>query len=317
MFRALVRRIPDYFLYGEAPHKYPERLLHVETIEARSARYHWKIDPHLHRSLHQIVLVLRGRGVATAESAVAYFGSPALTFVPAGTVHAFKFQPGVLGFVISISEEPLGDAVRRESAVARLFTASATLELRYDAPSSVALARAAYSLAREHAEAAPGRALALEGRLSILLASVLRLPHWQSQSNDALLSRNRELVARFQVLIEAGFRSSRSMPDYARALHVSETRLRSACLAATGRPPIQLMHARVLLEAKRQLIYTAMPIAEIGYGLRFDDPAYFTRFFSRRVGVCPRTYRAQGLQIQATTQSHRGRANEAAVQLGY
>jgi AraC family transcriptional activator of pobA len=306
MFQTPLRRIPDYFLYGEAPHEYPERLLHAETIEARSARYHWKIDPHLHRSLHQIVLVLRGHGIATAESAVAHFDSPALTFVPAGTVHGFKFEPGALGFVISLSDEPLGDAVRRESAVARLFTAPMTLELRDDAPSSVALVRAAQSLAREYAEAAPGCALALDGWLSVLLASVLRVPHWQSQSDDALLLRDRELVARFQVLIEAGFRSSRSMPDYARALHVSETRLRSACLAATSRPPIQLLHARVLLEAKRQLIYTAIPIAEIGYGLRFDDPAYFTRFFTSRIGVSPRTYRTQGLQIQSTTEPVEG-----------
>ncbi len=313
MFRTPVGRIPDYFLYGEAPHEYPERLLHVETIEARSARYHWKIDPHLHRSLHQIVLVLRGCGIATADSAVAHFDSPALTFVPAGTVHGFKFEPGALGFVVSFSEEALADAVRRESAAARLFTAPVTLELPQDAPSSVALMHAAHSLAREHAEAVPGRALALEGWLSVLLANILRVPHWQSQSNDALLSGNRDLVARFQALIEAGFRSNRSMPDYARALHVSETRLRSACLAATGRPPIQLLHARVLLEAKRQLIYTAVPIAEIGYGLRFDDPAYFTRFFSRRVGVSPRTYRAQGLQLQATAEPHRGRADETAA----
>src|SRR6185437_7503540 len=91
-----------------------------------------------------------------------------------------------------------------------------------------------------------------------------------------------------------GFRSGRSLPDYARALHVSEARLRNACLGAGGQPPIQLLHARVLLEAKRQLIYTSLPIAEIAYGLGFDDPAYFTRFFTRRAGVCPRTYRSQG-----------------------
>ncbi|HTT04674.1 MAG TPA: helix-turn-helix domain-containing protein [Steroidobacteraceae bacterium] len=303
MFQTPLRRIPDYFLYGEPPHKYAERLLHVETIEARSSRYHWKIDPHLHRSLYQIVLVLRGRGIATAESAAAHFDSPALIFVPAGTVHGFKFEPGALGFVISLSEEPLAEAVRRESAVARLFTAPLTLELREDAPSSVGLVRAAQSLAREHAEAAHGCALALEGWLSVLLASVLRIPHWQSQSDDALLSRARELVARFQVHIEAGFRSSRSMPDYARALHVSETRLRSACLAVTGRSPIQLVHARVLIEAKRQLRYTTLGIAEIGYGLRFDDPAYFTRFFTSRVGVSPRAYRLQGLKTQAGTQT--------------
>ena len=294
MTRAAIRRIPDYSLYGETPQHHTERLLHVETIEARSARYHWKIDPHVHRCLHQLVLVSRGHGIARAETAVAHFQPPVLTVVPAGTVHGFEFEPGTLGFVVTLSEEPLADAARREPAVARLFAAPVTLELSA-APGWVALLRAVRALAHEHARAAPGHRLALEGWLAILLASALRIcssdPH--ARPADALLPRNRELVSRFQMLIEAGFRSGRSLPDYAQALHVSQTRLRTACLGAGGHPPIRLLHARVLLEAKRQLIYTALPIAEIAYGLGFDDPAYFTRFFTRRAGVCPRTYRAQ------------------------
>ncbi|MFO7288350.1 MAG: helix-turn-helix domain-containing protein, partial [Gammaproteobacteria bacterium] len=58
--------------------------------------------------------------------------------------------------------------------------------------------------------------------------------------------------------------------------------------------PIKLVHHRVLLEAKRQLLYTTKPVSEIAYGLGFDDPAYFTRFFSRRTGMSPRAYRARG-----------------------
>jgi len=293
MTRAAIRRIPDYSLYGETPQDHAEHLLHVETIEARSARYHWRIDPHLHRSLHQLVLVLRGHGIARAETAVAHFQPPALMVVPAGTVHGFEFEPGTLGFVVTLSEEPLREADRREPAVAQLFAVPVTLELS-DAPALVPLMRAVRALAHEHAQAAPGRALALEGWLAILLASALRVSNSHAQPTDALLPQNRELVSRYRVLIEAGFRSGRSMSDYARTLHVSEARLRNACLGARGQPPIQLLHARVLLEAKRQLIYTALPVAEIAYGLGFDDPAYFTRFFTRRAGVCPRTYRARG-----------------------
>ncbi len=295
MLRTPVRRIPDYFLYGETPQEHAERLLHVETIEARSARYHWKIDPHVHGSLHQLVLVLRGHGIARAETAVVHFQLPALTIVPAGTVHGFEFEPGTLGFVVTLSEEPLRDASRRDPAVAQLFAAPAMLKLS-DNASSVPLMRAVRALAHEHAHAAPGRVLALEGWLAVLLACSLRVCNSNSHARptDALPPRNRELLSRFRNLIEADFRSGRSMPDYARALHVSEARLRNACLGAGGQPPIQLLHARVLLEAKRQLHYTGLPIAKIAYGLGFDDPAYFTRFFTHRAGVCPRTYRAQG-----------------------
>ena len=55
---------------------------------------------------------------------------------------------------------------------------------------------------------------------------------------------------------------------------------------------MELVHQRLLIEAERQLRYTAMSIAKIAYYLGFEDPAYFTRFFSARVRVSPRTFRA-------------------------
>jgi AraC family transcriptional activator of pobA len=81
-------------------------------------------------------------------------------------------------------------------------------------------------------------------------------------------------------------------------LHVSESRLRSTCLATTGQSPVQIIHARILLEAKRQLHYTDRAVREVAFALGFEDPAYFTRFFSRLSGVSPRLFRRQGARSQ-------------------
>jgi AraC-like DNA-binding protein len=98
-------------------------------------------------------------------------------------------------------------------------------------------------------------------------------------------------MARFGDLVERSFRDKQSVAELARSLHVSESRLRNTCLAATGQSPIQLLHGRALLEAKRQLHYTDKPVREIAWALGFEDPAYFTRFFSRLAGVSPRAFR--------------------------
>jgi AraC family transcriptional activator of pobA len=58
-----------------------------------------------------------------------------------------------------------------------------------------------------------------------------------------------------------------------------------------------LIHARILLEAKRQLHYTDSAVKEIATSLGIDDAAYFTRFFTRRVGVSPREFRRRGPEI--------------------
>jgi AraC family transcriptional activator of pobA len=52
------------------------------------------------------------------------------------------------------------------------------------------------------------------------------------------------------------------------------------------------VHERIILEAKRYLGFTAMPVSQIAFALGFADPAYFSRFFRDRVGMSPSVYRA-------------------------
>jgi AraC family transcriptional activator of pobA len=288
---AIDTRVPSFFLYGEAPHKYDERTLHVEPIAFRSAPQRWKINPHVHRTLHQLIFVVRGRGIALAEGGAAQYCSPALVVVPAGTVHGFEFEPGTLGFVASLSDDLLRDVARREPGIAAFFLGPATLELEADALRATDLEQSFVMFAREFHESAAGHELALEGLLEVILANALRLSRSWTESADSALSRRRLLVAGFRELIENEFRRNRSVADYASALNVSESRLRSACVSVTKLSPIQIVHARILLEAKRQLLYTSQTVSEIAYALGFDDPAYFTRFFSQRTGTSPRAFR--------------------------
>jgi AraC family transcriptional activator of pobA len=291
------RRIPSYFPYGEAPRPISGPLLHVETIEARSARHHWQIDPHLHQGLHQVIFVLRGRGVVLAEGARSQYRPPALILIPAGTVHGFEFEPGTTGHVISISVDTLRELVRREPGIAALFARPRILEFAVAELRATDLARGMRLLAREFGRSDTGHGLALHGWLQVLLGNALRLAHVLPNPADPAVGQRRTLVARFGELIERRFRTSQTVAQYAAALHVSESRLRNACLAVTGQSPVQLVHARILLEAKRRLHYTDSPISEIAYGLGFDDAAYFTRFFTRRAGLSPRAFRRRGPEV--------------------
>jgi AraC family transcriptional regulator, transcriptional activator of pobA len=292
--RANPQQIPTYFLYGEAPRRVAGPILHVESIEARSARHHWKIDPHLHQVLHQMVFVVRGRGVAQAEGARTQFRPPALMLMPAGSVHGFEFEPGTTGYVASISVELQHDLARREPEIGALFAAPATFEFEPRALRATDLAQAFRMLAREFTRSSSGHSLALQGWLEVLLANLLRLTQQRPNAADPVVGQQRRLVARFNELIEHRYRNSEPLATYATSLNVSESRLRNACLAMTGRTPMQLVHARIVLEAKRQLLYTDNPVRTIGYALGFDDAAYFTRFFTRQAQLSPRAFRARG-----------------------
>ena len=48
---------------------------------------------------------------------------------------------------------------------------------------------------------------------------------------------------------------------------------------------------RLLVEAKRQLIFTGQSVSEIAYSLNFSDPSYFSRFFRKYSGQTPQQFR--------------------------
>jgi AraC family transcriptional activator of pobA len=307
---APLKRIPAFFLYGEAPRDDYEPTLHVEPIELRSAPHHWKISPHVHRTLHQVIFVLRGNGVSLAEGTLIEYHSPALVIVPAGTVHGFDFEPGTQGFVMSIADDLLREISRRDVGIATLFEASTTLELPSEALHTTDLIAGFKMLVRELGHSPPGHALALEGLLKVILANVLRLSRPHLEASAAADDRHRRIVLRFRELIESAFRENWSLADYASALKLSQSRLRNACLSVTEQSPMQLVHARILVEAKRQLRYTSAPISEIAYALGFEDPAYFTRFFSQRTGLAPRAFRLSG--VRPTHRARRTSETESA-----
>jgi len=95
--------IPRFFLYGEPPRDADERFLHVETIADRSRLYEWRIRPHAHRDLHQLLLIFTGGGLMQAETQQFAFQAPALLVAPAGVVHGFAFTPQTDRSVISPS----------------------------------------------------------------------------------------------------------------------------------------------------------------------------------------------------------------------
>jgi AraC family transcriptional activator of pobA len=291
--------IPNFFLYGEAPRNEEELTLHVEPIEFRSAPHHWKISPHLHRTLHQVIFVLRGRGVSLAEGATTAYAPPALIMVPAGTVHGFDFEPGTEGFVMSMTDDLLREISRRDAGIAALFEKSTTVELPSRALHGTDLTQGFRMLVREFARVLPGHSSALEGLLKLILANVVRLSSPFVEFPDAAAGRHRRIVMNFRRLIETAFREGWSLEDYAAALKVSQSRLRNACLSVTEQSPMQLVHARILLEAKRELRYTNMSVSEIAYRLGFDDPAYFTRFFSQRMGLSPRIFRSSPARLMS------------------
>jgi AraC family transcriptional activator of pobA len=283
--------IPRFFLYGEPPRDADERFLHVETIADRSRLYQWRIRPHAHRDLHQLLVIFTGGGEMQAETQRQSFQAPALLIVPSGVVHGFAFEPETEGYVVTLADTLLRDLAREEAAFKRLFAAPTCTSLSADPAYTQELADSVPKLRRELVWNAPASGAAAAARLVTVLVSALRALHQPSELTSAATNARAALVARFREKVESHLRMGLSIAQYAKALSVTPGRLRAACLEVAGKPPARVLEDRLLLEAKRNLTYTNMTVAETAYYLGFTDPAYFSRFFSKHAGESPAAFR--------------------------
>jgi AraC family transcriptional activator of pobA len=283
------RRIPEYSLYGESSHEVDERFLHIESIAQRSRLHDWNIRPHAHRDLHHLLFVAEGGGRFHAEGNTLAFERPALISVPLTCVHGFEFEPDTDGWIVTASGTLAGRIARDHPELKPVLDEAAVHALD---TAAVAILRPLFTaLVAEFRGKRPARRTAAEAWLLAILVSALRVILENRPVPQPTRSSDARLVARYRELVESLYRTQTSVAKYASQLAVSQERLRLACVRITGSPPLSLLNARRLLEAKRSLLYTTMSVTLIAESCGFEDPAYFSRFFARSTGKAPRAYR--------------------------
>ena len=283
------RAAPVFALYGEPSWSSALDTVHVESLASRARLHNWTIREHSHDDLHQIFWLAGGEGVLQHGGGEAAFGSRTLINVPAGAVHAFRFEAGAEGHVLTLSAVMMA-RVPADSNQRRRWAEPRALDLSGEPQLAAGLDETFARLDHDFRSRRPGRELALTGEVMLILAALDRA---LVQATPTARDADGALVARFRVMIEERYPTHAPLEDYCRDLGVSSSRLTRACRTAAGRSPLDLVHDRMALEAKRNLAFTAMSVSEVAYGLGFSDPAYFSRFFQKREGASPREFRRQ------------------------
>lgn len=95
----------------------------------------------------------------------------------------------------------------------------------------------------------------------------------------------------FEQLVEQHFRTEKSADAYAAMMHITAKHLNRINNAIAGKTTTDIITERVLLEAKRMLIYSESNLNEIAFALGYEDYAYFSRVFRKMEGVAPKEFK--------------------------
>ena len=276
--------IPAMALYGERQGL--RDVLHCERISDRAGRHEWRIAPHRHPDLHQFFLIRRGAAWVTVDGQGRALALPALLSIPAWVVHGFRFDAGTEGHVLSLPQDALPEIFGEASALAPVLSRWGAVRLA-DAPLMARLDALFEALIAEQAASDAARAplmRALAAQIACLAARAL-------SGAAPAPSRYQGHIRAFEALLRENLPRRWLAREYARALSLTPTHLNRITRAQTGLSAARFIEARQMQEARRLLAYTRLSVAEIGYALGFDDPAYFSRVFRRQTGETPTRWR--------------------------
>lgn len=137
----------------------------------------------------------------------------------------------------------------------------------------------------------------LQMMLKRLIIIITRLAKKQYLNPQNLTDDKLDILRKYNLLVENNYRKQHSVQYYADQLNKSPKTLANYFALYNHKSPLVVIQERILLEAKRLLIYTDKSAKEIAYELGYDDAAYFSNFFKKQTGISPSEFKNSKLTI--------------------
>lgn len=134
-----------------------------------------------------------------------------------------------------------------------------------------------------------GSFLVVKSLLKVFLLHLIRVNQHAFMNQDV----NQKRVYEFCILLDLNYDKERKASFYADKLGITEKRLNQILKEKMNRTITQLVHARLILEAKRKLTASEATIKEIAFELKFEGHSYFSRFFKKQTGTTPEDFKKE------------------------
>ncbi|TCK08491.1 helix-turn-helix domain-containing protein [Marinobacterium mangrovicola] len=290
--KAVSGSISNYALYSEAQSADDPEFIHIEDIPSRARLFDWTINIHTHPRMYQLVYVRTGQVRIHIDGEERTEPAPCIITIPPSVVHGFEFgRETTNGAVITVSQLVIMDEQfqRDFPFVEEMLRTPQIVPLGQHPGDTEFIGQLITQMEEEYHERRTGKKQMFEWLLYSLMLKVGRRIQASRRARDE--GHYERLYRLLTQLVEQHYREHKPASFYAEELHTTTTSLNRACAAVAEKNLSEMLHDRLTLEAQRMLIYSSIPVSLIAYDLGFNDPAYFSRFFKRRTGMAPVTFR--------------------------
>jgi AraC-like DNA-binding protein len=264
-----------------------------DTIEPTISQRVVRMGRQPQRWFHHVIFLSAGAMTLMRGEPQTIVQGPALILLPPSDGESVTIAAGAHGYLVGASPEIIGEAIgdHAETPSLRLFSSSLSISDGLDGAGRLELEPLFQGFISELSQEGRGSRMVASAYMRLILMAAWRLNGADERSAMAASGAG-PILQRFRQSVEANFRRHWSIGDYAAALGISTDRLHAICQRTLKRSPIELVHDRLMQEAKLRLERAARSVQEISDSLGFRDPANFSHFFKRKTGVSPAKYRA-------------------------
>lgn len=293
----MLEKIPIYELPFQQNQKLEFKIYQVKGPVVQRKDYPHKTEkPHKH-NYYELCFFTGGSGKHEIDFKTHQIVSPSIHFLRPGQVHVIKRDEAYKGYLLVFSEEffnlnfqnmevipgyplvtqlengPILNLNTEQFEEFNLFLQSIKKELENNCTDSQEIIVAYLKIFF----------LKLKQNFSKLLTTKNEAP-----------SSMKSLVYRFNQLVEENYSQIHHVKEYAEVLGESPINLNRAIKSVTSKTASEIIIDRLILEAKRLLIYSTLNNKEVAYKLNYEDPSYFARIFRKKTGLTPSAFRSKG-----------------------
>jgi AraC-like DNA-binding protein/mannose-6-phosphate isomerase-like protein (cupin superfamily) len=245
---------------------------------------------------YEIFIFTKGGGTHIIDFVEYPIQTGSIHFVSAGQVHQVNRSSKSRGYAITFPEGLFAMhhqlSIFHQISLYHNFSEPTLIELK--GKEQVEVYRIAAELWKEFERNENLKDELILANLVCLLIHCHRLFLERNKNKQLLKSpKGLLLLQRFRQLLDKHILELQHASEFANLMQVTTGHLNEVVKAQTGMKLTDHIATRLMLEAKRMLMYSNKTIKEISFDLKFEDPAYFGRYFTRKVGMTPGTFRQQ------------------------